>query len=88
MLRIETTSRFDRRLIAFVKAHPDLRERTRTLIDRLAENPFDSRNKTHKLSGKLKEFLGADITWSYRIMFLLDDESITLINIGSHNEVY
>ena len=40
MLRIETTPRFERRLIAFLKSHPDLRERTRALIDRLAENPF------------------------------------------------
>lgn len=88
MLRIETTPRFDRRLIAFIKEHPDLRERTRTLIDRLAENPFDSRNKTHKLSGKLRAFWGADITWSYRVVFLLGSEGITLINIGSHDEVY
>lgn len=88
MLRIETTPRFDWRLIAFIKAHPDLRERTMGLIERRAKNPLESRNKTHKLSGKLKEFWGADITWSYRIVFLLGDESITLINIGSHDEVY
>lgn len=88
MLRIETTPRFERRLIAFLRAHPDFRERTRGLIDRLSENPFNPRNKTHKLSGKLKEFWGADITWSYRIVFLLTDENITLINIGSHDEVY
>lgn len=88
MLRLETTSRFDRRLAAFIKAHPDLRERTRALIDRLAENPFDPRNKTHKLSGRLRVFWGAHITWSYRIMFLLSDEALTLINIGSPDEVY
>ncbi|HCB35314.1 MAG: hypothetical protein A2W52_00440 [Candidatus Taylorbacteria bacterium RIFCSPHIGHO2_02_49_25] len=88
MLRIETTPRFERRLIAFLKSHPDLRERTRALIDRLAENPFDPHNKTHKLSGKLKEFWGVEIAWSYRIVFLLTDESVTLINIGSHDEVY
>lgn len=88
MLRLETTPRFDRRLVTFIKSHPDLRERTRELIDRLAENPFDPRNKTHKLSGRLRAFWGARITWGYRIMFLLSDEAMTLINIGSHDEVY
>lgn len=88
MLRIETTPRFERRLTAFLKSHPDLRERTQTLIDRIAANPFDPRNKTHKLSGKLKEFWGADITWSYRVVFLLNDECIMLVNVGSHDEVY
>lgn len=88
MLHLETTPRFDRRLVAFTKAHPDLRERTRGLIDRLRTNPFDPRNKIHKLSGKLKAFWGADVTWSYRIVFLLGDDSVTLINIGSHDEVY
>ncbi len=88
MLRIDTTPRFDRRLTAFIKAHPDLREKTRALIDRLAENPFEPKNKTHHLSGKLKKFWGAYISWSYRVVFFLSDEAITLINIGSHDEVY
>ncbi|TSC57537.1 MAG: hypothetical protein Greene041679_299 [Parcubacteria group bacterium Greene0416_79] len=88
MLRLETTPRFDRRLVAFVRAHPDLRERTGTLIDRLAASPFDPRNKTHKLEGRLRAFWGAYITRSYRVVFLLGDEHITFINIGSHDEVY
>lgn len=88
MLRIDTTARFDRRLSAFVKAHPDLREKTRALIDRLAHDPFDPRNSTHRLSGKLKGFWGANINWSYRLVFLLGSSSITLINVGSHDEVY
>ena len=88
MLHLETTPRFDRRLIAFIKAHPGLRMRTAALIDRLAASPFDPRNKTHKLGGKLKAFWGAHITWSYRIVFLLGNERIVLINIGSHDEVY
>ena len=88
MFHLETTPRFDRRLVAFIKAHPDLRERTIALIDRLAVSPFDPRNKTHKLGGRLRAFWGAYITWSYRIVFLLGDERIVLINIGSHDEVY
>jgi len=88
MLHLETTPRFDRRLVVFIKAHPDLRERTRVLIDRLAASPFDPRNKVHKLGGKLRAFWGANITWSYRITFLLEKERIVLINVGPHDEVY
>ena len=88
MLHLETTPQFDRRLVAFIKGHPDLRERTMALIDRLAASPFDLRNKTHKLGGKLRAFWGANITWSYRITFIIEEDRIVLINVGPHDEVY
>lgn len=70
MFRIETTPRFERLLSSFVKAHPDLRERTRLLIDRLAKNPGDPRNKMHALIGRLKGCYAASISWNYRIFFI------------------
>lgn len=89
MLRkIDTTPRFERRLVSFVKAHQDLRSKTSSLIERLSKDPFDSKNKTHTLSGNLKGMYAASINHTYRIVFVMGDEAITLINIGSHDEVY
>jgi addiction module RelE/StbE family toxin len=88
MLRVDTTAKFDRRLVAFVKSHPDLRDKVYDLIDRLSKKPFDHKGKTHPLSGKLKGMHASSINWSYRIVFIIDSEAITLINIGSHDEVY
>jgi addiction module RelE/StbE family toxin len=88
MRRLETTSRFERRLKVFLLAHPELKDKTYALINRLILNPFDMRNKTHRLSGPLRAFWSAHISWHYRLVFLLNEETITLINIGSHDEVY
>jgi addiction module RelE/StbE family toxin len=85
---IDATSRFERRLTSFVKTHQHLRVKIFSLIDRLSKNPFDSKNKTHQLSGDLKGMYGAHIDHSYRIVFLIGEDAITLINIGSHDEVY
>lgn len=88
MLQIQTTSRFDRRLVAFVKAHPDLHDKIEDLIDSLSKNPFNHKSKTHPLTGKLKGLHAASINWHYRLVFEISLEAITLINIGSHDEVY
>jgi addiction module RelE/StbE family toxin len=85
---IDTTSHFERSLTSFIKLHRDLRKKVYLLIDRLSENVFDSRNKTHSLSGDLKGMYSANIDHKYRIVFLMGSEGITLINIGSHDEVY
>ncbi|MES3031355.1 MAG: type II toxin-antitoxin system mRNA interferase toxin, RelE/StbE family [Patescibacteria group bacterium] len=85
---VHTTPRFERRLTSFVKSHQNLRTKISSLIDRLAKNPFDPKNKTHSLSGELKGMYSASIDKSYRIVFVMGSEAITLINIGSHDEVY
>ena len=39
---------------------------------------------------KLKEFYSCSLTYEYRIIcvFLIQDETIVLVDIGNHNEVY
>jgi addiction module RelE/StbE family toxin len=86
--RVDTTSHFDRALVRFTKIHPDLRDKTLVLIDRLAADPFDSRNKTHRLRGQLKALWGAHITYHYRITLAVSEDAILLLNVGSHDEVY
>lgn len=72
----------------FLKAHPDLKFKTTSLIGSLAVNPFNPKNKSHKLGGVLKGKYGAHINLSYRIVFILTHDEITLVNVGSHDEVY
>ncbi|MDO8522000.1 MAG: type II toxin-antitoxin system mRNA interferase toxin, RelE/StbE family [bacterium] len=85
---LKTTSRFDRRLKNFVKSHPELRGKTLELIDRIVSSPFHPLNKTHMLSGTLKGVWASDINYHYRILFLLSDDAVKLVNVGSHDEVY
>jgi len=88
MRKASTTSKFDRRLILFVKFHSDLAERVKVTINKIIKNPFDQSLKTHKLSGSLKECLASNVTYEYRIVFTLTDETIWFLDIGSHDEVY
>jgi addiction module RelE/StbE family toxin len=57
----------------------------------LVENPFDNRLKTHKLHGILKGLYACAVDYDLRLVFTIDrDESdtIILIDIGTHDEVY
>ena len=48
-------------------------------------NPFDFSLKTHKLTGKLKNYHSFSVTYSYRVVFeFLDENKVLFINIGTH----
>lgn len=48
-------------------------------------NPFDSRLKTHKLSGKLNGFWALWVNYEYRIKFeFLENGLIVFYSIGNH----
>ena len=87
-MRIYTTSRFERRLKSFLKSRPDLSDKVRGAIADITATPFSRHLKTHKLSGPLKRCLAARITHGYRIIFLLTDDELCFIDIGSHDELY
>jgi len=49
------------------------------------KNPFDSRLKTHKLSGALKDFWSFSIDQKYRIIFeFIDEKTIWFHSTGDH----
>lgn len=54
------------------------------------ENPFDSKLKTHKLTGKLSGLWAVTVDYDCRIVFKFYKETneVLLIDIGSHDEVY
>ena len=50
------------------------------------KNPFDSRLKTHKLTGELDGFWSFWITYSYRVVFDFQNEgTIRFYRIGTHD---
>ena len=53
------------------------------------QNPYDARLKTHKLTGKLSGLSAFSVSYDCRVTFkFIDDKSILLIDIGTHEEVY
>lgn len=49
------------------------------------QDPFDSRLKTHKLKGKLKERWSFSLTYSQRVLFnFYEDGEVIFYDIGDH----
>lgn len=49
----------------------------------------DPRLKTHRLKGRLREYLAFSLTHSKRVKFIfLEEDKALFIDVGSHDEVY
>ena len=90
MYEIYQTETFEKVAKKFFKKHKNLISKFVKVNEQLEQNPFHNSLKTHKLSGNLSEFYACSLTFEYRIVMIIEikDEEITLINIGSHDEVY
>ncbi len=86
--RVDSTA--ERQAIRFFRKHRDLQPVFARLIDDLKINPFEPRLRLHQLSGGKGDIYAVSLTYKYRVTLtlLVTDELITLIDIGSHDEVY
>jgi len=59
-------------------------------IQLLENNPYHPSLRLHKLQGKLNQFSSVSIDMKYRIVidFIIVDDVIILIDVGSHDDVY
>lgn len=88
MRQLVVPQRFARNLRQFRRKHPELKDAIDKRLVWLERNLHDPRLKTHKLTGRLKGRWAASITYEYRLVFRFDDETVTLLAIGTHDEVY
>jgi addiction module RelE/StbE family toxin len=61
-------------------------------LDLLAEDAFDPRLKSHKLSGKLDGCWACTVTYDLRLVFELvvqeGQDAVVLLSVGARDEVY
>ena len=90
MYRLIATPRFERRLARFRRAHPDLRRRILRVLADLRTDPHQPRLRLHRLAGEMEGLYAATVTYDYRVILSINsaEREITLIEIGSHNDVY
>jgi len=88
--KIVRTDEYFKKLKKFIKKHPDLRDRYIKMIDMLVLDPYHPSLRIHKLKGKLQDYHSVSITMKYRVVidFIIEDNEIIPIDIGTHNEVY
>lgn len=90
MAEILYTDSYLKRARKFIKRHPDLVAQYEKTLKLLEINPNHPSLRLHKLQGKLSELYSVSINISYRIsiIFLIEDDKIIPIDLGSHDEVY
>ena len=70
------------------KNSPEKDQRLKSVLSLLQNDPFTPSLKTHKLKGNLEGLYACSLTHDLRIVFELSTDTIHLIDIGSHDEVY
>lgn len=86
------TGEFDRTLRRLLKRRPELAQRILTVLARLGEDAFEPGLKAHKLKGGLSGCFSCSVGFDLRIVFEIvresGFESISLISVGRHRDVY
>lgn len=86
--------KFERAFRRLVRKNPALQPQIEATLQRMAENLNDPRLKTHHLSGQLAGLHACSVAYDCRIVFAKQKhpktgaETLLLVNIGTHEEVY
>jgi mRNA interferase YafQ len=94
MHELVLTPRFKRAFRRFTAKNPPLQSQMEATLQRMAENLADPRLKTHRLSGQLAGLHACSVAYDCRIVFSKQKhpksgaETLLLVNIGTHEEVY
>lgn len=84
-MKIYYSNKFEREYRKLSKQIKNLAEKKEKIF---RQDPFDPRLKTHKLTGKLREFWSFSIDESLRIIFeFANEKTIWFHSVGTH-EIY
>ena len=78
-----TTGHFDRRVVKFTRAHPELKKPLAKVLKNLEADPFMLSLRLHPLSGELEGLHAVSLTYVYRITLTLriTKKEIVLLDI-------
>ena len=89
MTRVAFSSSFRRAFKKRIQGRKDLEEKFWRRLEIFTANPHDSRLRTHKLSGELREQWSFTVEYDVRVVFsFLSNNRAVFEDIGSHDEVY
>lgn len=90
MIEVCFTDEYEKKALRFFKKHKDIYPQYKKTIEILSQNPYHPSLRLHKLQGKLSAFYSVSINMKYRVVidFIIENDIIILVDIGSHNDVY
>ena len=72
-----------------IKNNIDIKIKFKEKLELLQENIYHPFLKTHKLGGKLQDYMAFSVDYNIRVLFqLIDTNTVLLIDIGSHDVIY
>ena len=72
-----------------IKRRPELKPLFWKKIELFTVEPFHKSLRTHKLTGRLNGLWAFSIDYDTRLIFeFVDENNVSLIDFGSHDEVY
>lgn len=84
-MEVVYSSKFRREYKKLSNKIKDLAEKSEKIF---RQNPFDKRLKTHKLSGKFKNFWSFSVDHRYRIVFEFTGENIICFHLVGTHKIY
>jgi mRNA-degrading endonuclease YafQ of YafQ-DinJ toxin-antitoxin module len=89
MVEVSFSSSFKRVFKKRIKGNTELETRFWQKLEQFTVDPFNPSLKTHKLSGKLRDFWSFSVDYDARVLFYFTEyEKAVFVDIGSHDEVY
>ena len=90
MIEIRFAEGYEKKAVRFFKKHKDLYPQYKKTLEILSRDPCHPSLRLHKLQGKLSGFYSVSINMKYRVVldFIIRDDVIILVDIGSHSDVY
>lgn len=88
-MEIAFSPTFERNFRKRFRGKMHLEEKFWQRLEIFLQDPFDSRLKTHKLTGKLKELWSFSVEYDIRVIFYFTTKTqVIFVDIGTHDEVY
>lgn len=87
-MHILPTARFRLHLRKLAKRNPQLADLIDEKIQQFSLNPKHPLFRVHKLSGYKEETWSFSVGYDLRILFTWEDNTIVLVDIGTHDVVY
>ncbi len=87
-MRLKYTKNFHKSYSKRIGRNKNLDKRFYERLQLFIQNPQNLILKDHKLTGARKQFRAFSVTGDIRVIYYIEKETIYLIDIGSHNQVY
>lgn len=89
MIKIAYSPSFKRSYKRKIAVGSEREAKLRSKLELFMNDPFDNALRTHKLSGKLKNYWSFSIEYDLRVIFYFEDaETAVLVDLGTHTEIY